>query len=137
MAVALAVPAAADQQIYTVTVGNSGSEFGYQDSGPAFGSVSPGGRIFTPGGSNFPITAMKSGFVDFAFEILSVVAQSSFRYLLVERTDGSFVRYNFDGGTYATPGGTRTLWTWGGGSNRAFTATSPATRRVIFVPRGG
>lgn len=118
------VSAAASGENFSVTVGNSGTVFGFVSG--SIGSISPGtfkGETIDAASSDTSAPAY-----DFSFSLNNgALAQTFFRAVLVQRTDGAWTRYETAAASFSVGTGT---WTWGTGSNPAFTSTG--TRAIIL-----
>lgn len=116
---------AASGENFSVTVGNSGTIFGFVSG--SIGAVSPTsfkGVNIDAASSDSTVPAY-----DFSFSLDGggALAQTFFRAVLVQRTDSTWIRYETAAASFSV--GTST-WTWGTGTNRAWTATG--TRAIIL-----
>lgn len=94
------------------------------------GSVSPAsfkGRNIDACGTTF-----SGSLTDFEFSLDGggVLAQNFFKAVLVQRTNGTWVRYETSAASFGAGAST---WIWGSGSNPVWTA-APATRLMILYP---
>lgn len=116
--------AGASGENFSVTVGNSGTVFGFVSG--SIGSITPAsfkGVTIDAAASDTTIPAF-----DFSFSLNSgALAQTFFRAALVQRTDGTWIRYETAAASFSAGTGT---WTWGTGSSPAYTATG--TRALIL-----
>lgn len=112
----------------SVTVGNSATQYGF-NSVAVIGAASPG----TFKGNTFRVIASDSSY-DFAIEILGTgLAQSLFRRVIVESTAGTIRAFDSSAATFsATSGPDKSTWTWGTGSSKVWTSTSPSPRSVLI-----
>lgn len=76
-------------------------------------------------------TSFSGVLTDFEFSLNSgALAQDFFTGILVQRTNGTWVRYSTASATFSAGTGT---WAWGSGSDPAWTA-APDTRLLIIFP---
>lgn len=117
---------AASGQNFSVTVGNTGNSFGFIAG--SIGAVSPGTfkGVTVDAAATDAVTAPAYDF-SFSLDGGGALAQNFFRAVLVQRTSGSWVRYETSAAEFSV--GTST-WTWGNGSNPVFTSTG--TRPMIL-----
>lgn len=116
--------------VYSVTVGSfAGPSYGFNNSAGA-GAISPA----TFRGLTVLDVDSRSGNNDFNLTLSTVVAQTYFQYVMVQRTDGAWTIYH-QADAFFTGGPINTLWTWGFGvgGDPAWTATSPSPRAVIIA----
>lgn len=110
--------------------------------GPAENALGAFGYDSTSGtpGTLGPVTTLKGATIitlradnlsaDLALVIQGVRAQAFWRMIMVLETSGTWRRYLSANATYSTA--TNTLWSFGTGSNRVWTASTPTPRGVII-----
>lgn len=111
---------------YTVTIGNSGSLYGYNDSAGPMGAVSP----TTYNGITIRVIAVdNSGTPSLTFTLSGTRSQSFFAGLEIQKTDGTFLRLHTNSvSSFDSSSGLVTIWNWV--VSGVWTATSPSTRAV-------
>lgn len=108
---------------YTVTIGNSGNNYGYNDGTP-IGSISPASyREVT-----IKVVANDISANTFTVTLNGDQVQSFFTGIEVQKTDGTMQTY-YTSSTSFFSGGLTTIWQWNTASD-LWTATSPATRLI-------
>lgn len=121
------IAAAASGQNFSVTVANSGTVFGFVLA--SFGAVSP---TSFKGIAIDSVSTDATGGVPFDFGVSldggGVLAQNFFRGVLVQRTNGTWVRYETAAATSFSAGSS--TWLWGTGSSPVWTGTG--TRPIIL-----
>lgn len=110
---------------FTVTVGESAGTYGFISA--TYGSVSP---TTYSGKSLARVTGGDAGANDLRIELPLTVTQNFFRSVLVQRTDGTWTRYETSAATFSGGSISAGIWQWGSGSNRVWTSTG--TRALIF-----
>lgn len=122
------VSIAASGENFSVTVGNSGTFYGFITTGPV-GAVSPASFK----GITIDAVATDTTVPAYDFSVSldggGVLAQTFFRAALVQRTNGTWVRYETSAASFSA--GTST-WSWGTGSSPVWSATG--TRALILYP---
>lgn len=109
-------------QRYTVTIGNTGDNFGYNDA--SFGSMSPASY----GGVTIRVVSEDLSDNVFTVTLSGSRAQSFFRGIEIQGTAGGVATF-FTGAATLNDLGTVTAWQWTTASD-IWTATSPSTRLV-------
>jgi hypothetical protein len=125
---AAAVIAAASYS-YSITPGeNAAGAFGYDSTSGTPGAISPTNQLKT-----VSIITIRSDSLsaDIAVVIQGVRAQNFWQRIAVLATNGTWRSFNSSAATFSTPGG-NSVWSFGTGSNRVWTATTPAPRGVII-----
>jgi hypothetical protein len=107
---------------YSVTIGNSGTNYGYNDAVP-MGSISPAASY---NGVTIRVIAFDSG--TFSFTLSGTRTQSHFAGLEIQKTDGTIQRLNTSAANFDNSSGTVTFWSWTVSS--IWTSTSPSPRSV-------
>lgn len=124
-----AMIAGGGESVYNVTIGSfAGPSFGLNDSVPA-GSISPS----TFRGETIKVAASRAGNDDFTLTINGVYTQSFIQSVTVQRTDGALEIFRQQDVSSFISGPSTSIWQWGsGGSDPAWTATSPSPRAIII-----
>ncbi len=121
---------AASTYSYALTPGNNGGTpgtFGYARGEPTNpGSLSP---IDTLKGVNINRIRSSSSSEDLLVTISGVRAQTFWRMVIVQATDGTWRRYLSASATFSTP--LDSIWSFGTGSSPVWTSTT-APRTVLF-----
>lgn len=123
--VAGALVAGRTSKLYSVTIGTGGaSNFGYSSGG--FGAISD---TSIAGRSIITLATDETGATDFTLTINgAAVSQGYIHKVEVQDTSGSVRTYFTSAATFG-PGNT---WTWGTGSNRVWTSTTPSPRSATI-----
>lgn len=117
---------------YGVTVANNGGtagRFGYAPAeGTNPGAISP---ITTFRGANIVQLNANNTSFDFLVSLNGVLAQTLWRSLVVQQTDGSWRRYLSANATFATT--TVSNWQFGTGSSPVWTSTTSPRGIIFFI----
>lgn len=111
---------------YSVTIGSGAGPFYGYNEGSAVGSVSPGSFR----GLTFADLSSRAGNHDFNLALNGAVAQTYFQYVMVQRSNGAWSIYRQQDALFLS--NVDTIWTWGSGSDPAWTGTSPSPRQIII-----
>jgi hypothetical protein len=112
----------------SVTIGNSASQYGF-NSVLAIGAASPS----TFKGNSLRAIVSDTAY-DLTLEILGAsIPQAIFRSLVVESTAGTIRTFDASAATFSQLSAPdRSTWTWGTGSSKVWTSTSPSPRSVLI-----
>lgn len=117
---------------YSVTIANVGgvaSTYGYNSGSVPSGAISP--SLFR--GLTLIDVSSKGGQYNFNLALNGVVAQTYFQYVMVQRTNGAWTQYSQQNVSAFTSGPANSIWTWGTGTDLAWTSTSPSPRAIYIV----
>lgn len=109
---------------YTVTIGNSGNNYGYNDGTP-IGSISPASYR----GVTVRVVSNDISANTFTVTLNDVQVQSFFTGIEIQKTDGTTQLYYTAAAASFVSGPLTTAWQWNTASD-LWTATSPATRLI-------
>jgi hypothetical protein len=124
--VAAAAIAAANGHPVAVTVGDFGG-------GGAYGFLIDSTGAISGNVKGTAIRALNVGAAyDLAIRLTGHVSQSYFSHVVVQATNGTWIKYRQQDATFTQPTGPDVSdWIWGDASNRAWTSTT-SPRAVIF-----
>lgn len=109
---------------YSVTVGNSGNNYGYNDGTP-IGSISPAASYL---GVTIRVCANDISGNTFTVTVNGTRAQSFFAGIEIQRTDGTIqIYYTNSASLFDASSGTVTIWQWNTASDLW---TSAGTRSI-------
>lgn len=134
--VAHAVMVSGTKAFFVVTIGTTGGNtYGYNDGvdipGPgAFGGISPSTYRGATVSSAYSVTSGST--VDFAVSINGTRAQSFFRRIICQRTDGSLAIYDSAVDVIYSQNASYAQWTWIGSANPVWSNTTPGSRIVTI-----
>jgi len=113
---------------YSVTIGNIGGVFGYND-GSGIGAISPANFR----GIGITSVISDSGDWDLSLQLNSnSVGQSFLKGVRVQTTSGTIRTYLASAASFSVVG-PASNWNWGaGGSSMAWTSTSPSPRSLVI-----
>lgn len=124
---AAAVTAAASYSYVLGPAENASGAFGYDSTSGTPGTLNP---ITTLKGVTIITLRSDNLSADLALVMQGVRAQNFWRTIVAQATDGTWRRFNSADASFSAPA--NTVWSFGTGSSRVWTASTPTPRGVII-----